>query len=71
MTLDLNAFISPSKKAELHPCFVTTGRYIKDDDGDKVLNIKLEFIKKSQFDQYELFSKGRALIPVIKKIKCE
>ena len=69
MTLDFNAFISPSKKADRHPCFVTTGRYVKDDDGDKVLNIKMEFINKNEFDQYELFTKGKSLIPVIKKIK--
>jgi hypothetical protein len=67
--IDYSIFISPNMEADKLPCFVTSGKSTKDEFGIPTLNTKLEFIKVSDFDKYEPFSRGKALIPMIKKIK--
>lgn len=67
--IDLSIFISPDEKADKFACFVTTGVVRKGEDGVPTLSCKLEFLKIQDFDKYEPFSKGKALIPTVKKIK--
>lgn len=67
--IDLSIFISPDEEADKFACFVTTGVVRKGEDGVPTLNCKLEFLKIQDFDKYEPFSKGKALIPTVKKIK--
>ena len=67
--IDYNIFINPDTEVGKLPCFVTSGRRVKGDDGVPSLSMDLQYIKVSDFSKYEPFSKGKALIPTIKKIK--
>lgn len=67
--IDFSIFVSPDEKADKFPCFVTTGVTRKDEFGMPILSSKLEFITKKDFGKYESFSKGKAIIPTVKKIK--
>ena len=67
--IDFSIFVAPDEKADKFPCFVTTGVVRKGEDGVPTLTCKLEFLTKKDFDKYEPFSRGKAIIPTVKKIK--